>query len=283
VARCAGSRYSATFQVMWAQGRHRLQRSMTSPLACGVLALWSGCADGPRTVDPAEMPASVDVAQLRGDSLSRTPCTFAREVDRGMPSGSGVVRLWLDCPRTDGVVLVGFVEVASVPIVESARTGDLPDEDAIRCVRDARETQLQSCDLRHGKIAVHARATCDPDRCNAEDEARDLMARVVELLATLAEQPCRLCPKYLPPERVAKLTSQFSGTGPKKLGTIEVKVDSRIRYVAPNGEIRMTSRRPPRVLIDDARQQGEADVAPGTYGDVEVNASGEWGLLIEPR
>ena len=45
----------------------------------------------------------------------------------------------------------------------------------------------------------------------------------------------------------------------------------------------MESRRPPRVLIDDAHQQGEADVAPGTYGDVEIKASGEWSLLIEPR
>ena len=109
------------------------------------------------------------------------------------------------------------------------------------------------------------------------------MAGVVELLARLPEQPCRLCPNYLPPERAAKLTSEFSGTGPNTLGTIEVKVDSRIRYVASNGGIRMESRRPPRVLIDDARQQGEADVAPGTYGDVEVSASGEWSLLIEPR
>ena len=224
------------FQVMWARGRHRLQRSMTGSLACGVLALSCGCGDGPRTVDPAEMPASVDVAQLRGDRVSQTPCTFAHAVDRGMPSGSGVVRLWLECPRTDGVLLVGFVEVASVPVVESARTGDLPDEDSIRCVRDARETQLQSCDLRHGEIAAHARATCDPDRCNAEDEARDLMAGVVELLARLPEQPCRLCPNYLPPERAARLTGEFSGTGPNTLGTIEVKVDSRIRYVTSNGE-----------------------------------------------
>ena len=99
---------------------------MTGSLACGVLALWCGCGDGPRTVDPAGMPASVDVAQLRGDRVSQTPCTFAHEVDRGMPSGSGVVRLWLECPPTDGVLLVGFVEVASVPVVESARTGDLP-------------------------------------------------------------------------------------------------------------------------------------------------------------
>jgi hypothetical protein len=132
-------------------------------------------------------------------------------------------------------------------------------------------------------ITIDTRATCAPDRCDPEEDARELMATVVELLATLPEQPCRLCTQFLPPHEVAELTRMFSGKGPKRLGTIEVQVDSRIRYVALERGIRVTSGRPPRVLVEDSQQQGEADVARGTYRDVEVSASGDWSFLIEPR
>jgi hypothetical protein len=40
---------------------------------------------------------------------------------------------------------------------------------------------------------------------------------------------------------VAELTKIFCGTGTKQLGTIQVEVDSRIRYVVvPQGGIRIT-------------------------------------------
>jgi hypothetical protein len=261
---------------VWAQPGHRLWRSATGSLACAIAALAGGCGDGPRAVDPAGVPESVDVDPLRGEALSGTPCKFARQLDHGSP-GSGLIRVWLDCPRADDATLAGFVQVASV------LTGDEPAEDSIRCQRDPRLPQLRTCRLRHGTITVDARATCGPDRCNPEEEARELMARVVERLATLAEQPCRLCPQFLSPHRVAELTSMFSGRGPRQLGTIEVKVASRIRYVALNGGIRVTSGRPPRVLIDDKQHQGEADIARGTYRNVKVIAAGDWNFLIEPR
>jgi hypothetical protein len=261
---------------MWAQRRRRLSRSATSSLVWAIAALAGGCGDGPRTVDPARVPDSVDVGPLRGEPLSSTPCRFARQLEHAGP-GSGVIRVWLDCPRADQRTLAGFVEVASV------LTSDEPAEDSIRCHTDPRLPHLRTCRLRHGRITVDARATCSPDRCDPEEEARELMARVVERLATLPEQPCRLCPQFLPPRRVAEFTSMFSGTGRKQLGTIQVQVDSRIRYVALNGGMRMTSGRPPRVLIDDTAQQGEADIAQGSYRNVKVIAFGDWSFLIEPR
>jgi len=45
---------------------------------------------------------------------------------------------------------------------------------------------------------------------------------------------------------VAELTKIFCGTGTKQLGTIQVEVDSRIRYVVvPQGGIRITPVAPP--------------------------------------
>ena len=190
-----------------------------------------------------------------------------------------MVRVWLDCPKTKDGGLVGFVQVNRV------LSGYEPAEDSIRCHGDARSPTLHSCDTRHGMTIVNARATCPPERCNSEEEARRLMARVVELVATLPEQPCRLCPRYFSPQRRAELTKLFSGTGPKQLGTIEVEVDSRIRYVVvPRGGIRIMTGRPPQVLVEDAHHQGQADIARGTYRKVKVSSSGEsWHLLIEPR
>ena len=109
------------------------------------------------------------------------------------------------------------------------------------------------------------------------------MATVVELLASLPEEPCRLCPQFFPPHRVAELTSMFSGTGPKRLGVISVQVDSKIRYVALDGGVRVTSTGPRRVLVVDDQQQGEAEIERGTYRGVEVSAAGDWSFLIEPR
>jgi hypothetical protein len=253
-----------------------LWRSATGSLACGIAAFASGCGDEPHAIAPARAPESVDVGPLRGQALSGTPCTFARDLDHGSP-GSGVIRVWLDCPRAEDATLAGFVEVASV------LTGGEPAEHSIRCQGDPRLPQLQTCRLRHGKITVDTRATCAPDQCNPEEDARELMARIMERLATLAEQPCRLCPQFLAPHRVAELTSMFSGRGPRQLGTIEVQVDSRIRYVALNGGIRVTSGRPSRLLIEDKQQQGKADIARGTYRNVKIIAFGDWNFLIEPR
>ena len=108
------------------------------------------------------------------------------------------------------------------------------------------------------------------------------MARVMALIATLPEQPCRLCPQAISPQDRAGRTRTFSAAGPQDLGTIDVRIDSRLRYVALEG-IRVTSGSPPQVLIEDARHYGDADIAPGTYRDVKVTSSGDWNFLIEPR
>jgi hypothetical protein len=302
--------------VTWATAGRRLWLKATSVFACVVAALATGCADEPRAVDPARLPESVDVGPLRGRALSQTPCSFVRELAHDSP-GSGVIRLWLDCGDRRGTVRgplpleqdadrVGFVEVERVraaKAVDPARVrpdpvsgGELVD-DSIRCYGDPRSPTLQSCILRHGRITVHTRAWCAtatssaspaPDihaRCSSsssEEKARKLMARIMGLLATLPEQPCRLCPQYVPPDRQVELPKSFSGTEPTQLGTIDVPLDARIRYFAPRG-IRVTSGRPPRVLIEATQRQGEADIPRGTYRNVKVTSSGDWNFLIELR
>jgi hypothetical protein len=261
---------------MWAKVGRRLWLKATSLLACVVAALAIGCADEPRAIDPTRLPESVDVGPLRGSALSKTPCTFSRELAGGSP-GSGIIRVWLDCARSADREIVGFVEVARAP------TGGEPVEDSIRCQGDPRLAQLQTCRLRHGMITIDTRASCAPARCSSEEEARELMARVMALLATLPEQPCRLCPEAVSPQEAAQVTRTFSGTGPQELGTIVVPVDARLRYVALERGIRVTTGDPAGVLIDDARQHGEADIPRGTYRDVRVISSGRWDFLIEPR
>jgi hypothetical protein len=74
---------------------------------------------------------------------------------------------------------------------------------------------------------------------------------------------------------VAEPTKIFCGTGTKQLGTIQVEVDARIRYVVvPQGGIRITPV-PTQVLLDDRCYQGEADIPRGTYHQVKVSSSGE--------
>jgi hypothetical protein len=238
--------------------------------------------EGASAVEPTGLPPSVDVGPLRGTRLSGTPCTFRRGLEYGNP-GAGTVRVWLDCARAQDVESFGFVEV------ERVQSGhDIP-EDSLRCEteRDRDGARLYPCDLWHGKVTLHARAFCIR-RCTAVTEARAkeaaraTMARLVERIATLPEQPCRLCPKYIPPQRVQQLTRTFTGNGPTQLGTIRVQVDSTINYGAARG-MRMTSGRPPRVLMQANRHEGHAHIPRGTYHNVTVTATGSWTVTIQPR
>ena len=52
-------------------------------------------------------------------------------------------------------------------------------------------------------LVAFARSGGD-QKARASEAARATMASVVEGLATLPEQPCRLCPKYIPPARQAR-------------------------------------------------------------------------------
>jgi hypothetical protein len=207
-------------------------------------------------------------------------------VQYGNP-GEGTIRLTLDCVRVHDVGSRGIVDV------ERVQTGNEIPEDSLRCQtepdRDPSVPPLHTCALWHGKITIDTLAWCARG-CNVEKEARAkeaaraTLASVVERFATLPEQPCRLCPKYFPPERVQQLTRTFSGSGPKQLRTIRVRVDSRVDYFhARSGGMRVTSGRPPRVLMKVKRHQGQVHIPRGTYRNVKVIASGDWTLTIAPR
>jgi len=229
------------------------------------------------------MPESIDLGPLRGRRLPGTRCTFDRHIERGFSPGSGTIGLGVNCLRPGAATLNGAIDVSGVVVGEDPRSGNPPPDDSIRCRGDPESPPLGKCDLLHAKISIFTRATCYSKGCGSQREARKLMAELVKLLVTLPERPCRLCPPYLSPERVAELTRDFYGNGPKRLGTIELKVDSTIRYSAENGGLRVTSGRPRRVLLDNKHPQGAANIARGTYHDVKIRASGRWGVLIQPR
>jgi hypothetical protein len=198
--------------------------------------------------------------------------------------GEGIVRLTMGCPEVGQSPLVGFIQVATV------LTGDERAEDSLECHleldRDPQASSLQVCQLSHGKLYFNTRAVCAPDRCSPDQrEARELMARVMELVASMPEEPCRLCPQFYPRERVEELTRTFAGNGPKQLGTIRVRVDSRIDYWfgKPKDRLRVTSGRPRRLLLSRKQRQGLVRIARGTYRDVKVTTRGDWTLTIAPR
>jgi hypothetical protein len=229
----------------------------------------------------SRLPDSVDVGPLRGQALARTPCRFDRDVGFGNP-GDGTIRLGLDCVPADGVGARAHVDV------ERVQSGHGIPEDTVRCLterdRDPSAAPAFSCEFWHGKIRLYTRTwcvgTCDAAwRRRARKAARATLTGLVDRLATLPGRPCRLCPRYFPPERVSQLTRTFTGTGTTRLGTIRVRVDSRISYFGRG--LRVTSGR--RVLMKAPRHQGEAQLPRGTYRDVKVVASGEWSLSIAPR
>jgi hypothetical protein len=79
---------------------------------------------------------------------------------------------------------------------------------------------------------------------------------------------------------------EYSGTGSKSLGTIEVSRPSVLRWTT-TGESGIRSF---AVMDDDFRINvsvqgetgGQSRVEPGTYRNVTVNAVGDWTMSIEP-
>jgi hypothetical protein len=163
-----------------AKRRYRHRVNATGSLACVVAAVGSGCGD--EEVDPARLPDRVDVTALRGRALPDTACRFARDQEMVPvnPGDSAGLRVWLRCPEAPEESRIGFVQANRV------LSGYEPEENSVRCVRDSRTPTLYSCGTRHGMTIVHARALCAPDQCDPEQEARKVMARIVELIATTA-------------------------------------------------------------------------------------------------
>ena len=242
---------------------------------CILAILASGCGDELSAADPAKLPRSVDVRRLDGAKISDTACHLnsPRRV-RGVGSGKSIVDL--DCSPSEGRAS-GWVIVATV------LTGEEPAEDAVRCHVDR---SAEICVLRHGMITVATAADCEAYSCDAAEESRELLARVVERLAAQPEEPCR-CGPFYSPERLEELTQRFSGTGRKELGTINVEVDSTID-VRPRWDTRVTFGRPPRALVDPVRYQPFINISRGTYRNVivsnaVVSARRRWSLSIRPR
>jgi hypothetical protein len=169
---CGGHRAMVSAVSVQAASRRRLKAA--GLLTC-VVALMSGCAD--EAADPRQLPESFDVESLRDLELPDTDCRFARDLEAVpvRPGDRAGLRAWLRCPETEESAPIGFVQVNTV------LSGHEPAEDSVNCLQDPREPGLHSCDTRHGMTIVHARAWCA--RCDSEEQARELMAKMVDLIA----------------------------------------------------------------------------------------------------
>jgi hypothetical protein len=77
----------------------------------------------------------------------------------------------------------------------------------------------------------------------------------------------------------------YSGNGAKSLGTLVVSQPSTIHWHAAGGAFAMggcTSPCEHSIALDSQATSGESAVEPGTYHEVQVEASGEWGIEITP-
>jgi hypothetical protein len=74
----------------------------------------------------------------------------------------------------------------------------------------------------------------------------------------------------------------YSGNGGKNLGTITVSSSSRLHWTNDGALIQINDDGH-GIAVDSEAHSGTTAVEPETYKNVNVNASGDWTITIEPR
>jgi hypothetical protein len=131
-----------------------------------------------------------------------------------------------------------------------------------------------------GRAAARLRHGCEPRsdrRCDRRPTATSAGRTSLRERISAAKLSARGTVPSVPPShsthRVAGAHEDLPRDGDKQLGTIQVEVDSRIRYVVvPPGGIRITPVAHPRVA---GRQVLSGRGPRGTYHQVKVSSSGE--------
>jgi hypothetical protein len=74
----------------------------------------------------------------------------------------------------------------------------------------------------------------------------------------------------------------YSGNGGKNLGTITVSTSSTLHWTNDGAQIQINDDGD-GIAVSSEAPSGSTAVEPGTYGNVHVNASGDWTITLKPR
>jgi hypothetical protein len=74
----------------------------------------------------------------------------------------------------------------------------------------------------------------------------------------------------------------YSGNGGKNLGTITVSTSSTLHWTNDGAQIQINDDGD-GIAVNSEAPSGTTAVEPGTYKNVQVNASGDWTITLKPR